>query len=143
MLSRRGLFIGSCLLIATFAHFQSMFSRGVRLPFRQVRHVMQMSAIKATAPAAEAITLVDFRLPAHENEVIQNLVNDEIISSSIIGAAYSMFCGFYLHIQLSQSPIHFCRWYMQEILHLPAQARTSIHLTSTQLRIQAVFQSLE
>ncbi len=86
MPSRSGLFIGFCLLIATFAHLQSMFSRGVRLPFRQVRTVMQMSATKGSIPAAnEAITLVDFRLPAQDNEVIQNLVNDEIISSSIIG----------------------------------------------------------
>jgi hypothetical protein len=47
---------------------------------------MQMSATKGTIPAAnEAITLVDFRLPAQDNEVIQNLVNDEIISSSVIG----------------------------------------------------------
>jgi phosphopantetheine adenylyltransferase len=35
-----------------------------------------------------AITLVDFRLPAKDTEVIQNLVNDEIISTSIIGNSW-------------------------------------------------------
>lgn len=81
MFDTRGLLIGICLIVVTFAYSPFMFQRALRLPLRQYRSVMQMSSIRPE----QAITLVDFRLPAKDTEVIQNLVNDEIISTSVIG----------------------------------------------------------
>lgn len=67
-----------------------MFRRTVRVPLKQFQSVAQMSTSKISH-GDNKITLVDFKLPANSGEVIQNLVNDEIISSSIIGSIPCMF----------------------------------------------------
>ena len=85
MLDLNSVLLGTCLFVASFA-FPSMFRR---LPIRQLKSVIQMST--TGAPKFESkhgtnhITLVDLLLPAKDNEIIQNLMNDEIISNSVIG----------------------------------------------------------
>ena len=76
------------LFITSFAYYPSMLKRSLRLPTRYLQSVVKMSTEKRIPICdQEAVTLVDFRLPAKETEVIQNLVNDEIISSTIIGTS--------------------------------------------------------
>ena len=83
MLDLNSVFIGTCLF-AVSSGFTMMFRR---VPTRQLRSVLQMSSVakKVDSIPSSSITLVDFLLPAKENEIIQNLVNDEIIANSIIG----------------------------------------------------------
>eukprot|EP01032_Pedospumella_encystans_P023538 gene23538-26644_t len=52
---------------------------------------MSSVAKKVDSSTSSSITLVDFHLPAKENEIIQNLVNDEIIANSIIGGSCKKF----------------------------------------------------
>ena len=84
MLKKSGLLIGICLFVTTVAFYTPMLRRIAVLQVKKLRTTMQMSTAART-PNIGDITLVDFRLPAQGNEVIQNLINDEIISNSIVG----------------------------------------------------------
>jgi hypothetical protein len=68
-----------------------MFHRALRLPLQTFKPARRMNSVVRSHEDG-AITLVDFRLPAKDTEVIQNLVNDEIISTSIIGNSWFFRC---------------------------------------------------
>ena len=61
-----------------------MLKRSAKLPLKQLKSYLHASKEKQHVDNKH-ITLVDFMLPSKGNEVLQNLVNDEIIASSIIG----------------------------------------------------------
>lgn len=81
MLCFNVLLIVTCFIASSAIN--PMLRRVVRVPLKQFKSVVHMS----TSPISNSnsITLVDFKLPANSDEVIQNLMNDEIISNSIIG----------------------------------------------------------
>ena len=92
MLELNGVLFGTLLFVA--ASLSPMLRRTGRIQMRQLRSLLTnnagLSTSSSTAAQAGPIpeskcTLIDFKLPAKENEVIQNLVNDEIISNLIIG----------------------------------------------------------
>lgn len=83
MLNYLGVIVAFCIIVTVVSYNPLMRKCTSRLSGHFRKSAVKMSSFKCVNP--EAITLVDFRLPAREDEVIQNLVNDEIISSSIIG----------------------------------------------------------
>jgi hypothetical protein len=77
----QGLIFSTCLF-AAFS-FVPMLKKTLRVPFKRLSALCR--PLSTANDHSNKVTLVDFKLPVKGNEIMQNLVNDEIISSSIIG----------------------------------------------------------
>ncbi|KAJ1401014.1 hypothetical protein B484DRAFT_405846 [Ochromonadaceae sp. CCMP2298] len=84
MMDINGLLFGTCLFFVSFATMLQQGSAG-KGAAKQLSPVSSKAA--PSKPEKHGSAIIDLLLPAGETEVLQNLANDEIIATSIIGGS--------------------------------------------------------